>query len=207
MWKRLPLIPCVSWQHRELSFHLPAPLKFIARWVIYWEESRLIQLNPNDMKPVAGLGRKRGCAAPLNNVLPMEAQGFPVCKKMQHMCITWMHPSKTLWSSSTETHVEYKGLLLEAENGWAFSNQTRLTGWWYTSAPFLIFKSLKSLNWCGPAVRHESGQQQCSTKNWRGGGKWTYDSGRTSREPLHNPKAVTNCMLLGLSVFENAHIF
>lgn len=41
-------------------------------------------------------------------------------------------------------------------------------------------------------------------KKW---GKWTSDSGPTSRELLHNPEAVTNCMLLGLSVLENVHIF
>lgn len=121
MWKRLPLMPCVSWQHRELSFHLAAPLKFIARWVIYREESRCIHLNPNYMKPVPGWGRKGMCNPSAHCASNVRSQIFHYVKKrkMQHMCKTWICPFKVLW----RTRFKYKRGWI----GW-------IECWWYTHA-------------------------------------------------------------------------
>lgn len=56
-----------------------------------------------------------------------------------------------------------------------------------------------------PDFRHKSGQEKYNTKNQGGGGNKN-EHKCICMDPLHNPEAMNNCMLLSLSVFEKAHI-
>lgn len=67
MWKGVPLIPCVSWQHREVSFHLAAtpPTEIhsqmshlLGRVKAHSTESRWLETGKKAL-------RRKGCVVPL----------------------------------------------------------------------------------------------------------------------------------------------